>query len=70
MVHAIMYSYYAIRASGNKTPKFIPICITTLQILQMVAGKCEFETSELKTSILGDFGVHLDRTILIEVVES
>jgi len=38
MVHAIMYSYYAIRASGHKTPKFIPICITTAQILQMVAG--------------------------------
>ena len=38
MVHAIMYSYYTIRASGNRTPKFIPICITTCQILQMVAG--------------------------------
>eukprot|EP00116_Pleurobrachia_bachei_P003787 sb/3464049/ len=38
MVHAIMYSYYAMRASGRRPPKFIPIGITTLQILQMFAG--------------------------------
>jgi elongation of very long chain fatty acids protein 6 len=37
-VHAVMYSYYTLRATGRRTPKFIPICITSLQILQMVAG--------------------------------
>ena len=39
MVHAIMYSYYTIRASGKRTPKFIPLFITTCQISQMVAGR-------------------------------
>ena len=34
-----MYSYYALRATGRRTPGFIPKFITTVQILQMVAGK-------------------------------
>jgi len=37
-VHGIMYSYYALRATGRRTPGFIPKFITTVQILQMVAG--------------------------------
>ncbi len=38
VVHSIMYSYYAFRAAGIKPPTFIPMCITTLQILQMIMG--------------------------------
>jgi len=37
-VHAIMYSYYALRAYGLKPPRFVNVCITALQILQMVVG--------------------------------
>lgn len=42
-VHGIMYSYYALRATGRRTPGFIPKFITTVQILQMVAGKNKME---------------------------
>ena len=38
-VHSIMYLYYATRASGwVRVPKFVNILITTIQLLQMVAG--------------------------------
>uniref|UniRef100_A0A7E4W509 Elongation of very long chain fatty acids protein n=1 Tax=Panagrellus redivivus TaxID=6233 RepID=A0A7E4W509_PANRE len=38
LVHAIMYSYYAIRALHVRPPKFISMMVTVLQILQMVVG--------------------------------
>lgn len=37
-IHASMYTYYAVRASGRKLPKFISVFITSSQIIQMVAG--------------------------------
>jgi len=37
-IHAAMYTYYAVRASGHKLPKFISVIITSSQIVQMVAG--------------------------------
>ena len=37
-VHAIMYSYYAYRASGRNLPRWIARCITTLQLSQMFLG--------------------------------
>jgi hypothetical protein len=33
-----MYSYYAFRAMRFRIPKFVNICITTMQISQMVVG--------------------------------
>ena len=35
-VHALMYSYYAVRASRVKVPKPLAMVITLLQLLQMV----------------------------------
>ena len=37
-VHAIMYAYYAIKASGRHPPRWIARCITTIQLSQMFAG--------------------------------
>lgn len=37
-VHAIMYSYYALRAMGYSPPRRIAMVITSLQLLQMVIG--------------------------------
>ena len=37
-VHSVMYTYYALASIGIRTPKFISMSITTLQILQMVGG--------------------------------
>ena len=37
-VHAIMYSYYAIKASGRNPPRWIARAITTLQLSQMFLG--------------------------------
>ncbi|GMT24916.1 hypothetical protein PFISCL1PPCAC_16213 [Pristionchus fissidentatus] len=37
-VHAVMYSYYAIRSLKWRTPKWIAMLITVLQISQMIAG--------------------------------
>ncbi|XP_049620298.1 elongation of very long chain fatty acids protein 3 [Suncus etruscus] len=37
-VHAIMYTYYTLKACHINTPRILPILITSLQILQMVAG--------------------------------
>jgi len=37
-VHALMYTYYAIRAYGIKVPQIINKCITALQIIQMIIG--------------------------------
>lgn len=38
-IHAIMYSYYAIKATGAvRIPKFINVIITALQIIQMIIG--------------------------------
>lgn len=39
IVHAIMYSYYAVRATGKiKVPKGVNIFITSIQIVQMVVN--------------------------------
>ncbi|XP_054153848.1 elongation of very long chain fatty acids protein 6-like [Oppia nitens] len=38
VVHAIMYSYYAVRAAGLRPPRFVAIAITASQILQMAVG--------------------------------
>lgn len=37
-VHAVMYSYYALRALRIRIPRALSMSITTLQILQMVVG--------------------------------
>lgn len=37
-VHAIMYSYYALRAMGYSPPRRFTMLITSLQLLQMVIG--------------------------------
>lgn len=37
-VHAIMYAYYAYRASGRNLPRWVARCITTLQLSQMFLG--------------------------------
>ena len=37
-VHSIMYAYYAIRTLGFLLPRFIPMCITGLQVTQMLVG--------------------------------
>lgn len=37
-VHAIMYTYYTLKACRINTPRILPILITSLQILQMVVG--------------------------------
>ena len=37
-VHAIMYAYYAVRASGRTPPKWVAKSITTIQLSQMFAG--------------------------------
>lgn len=38
LVHAIMYSYYALRALGVRIPRQLAMCITISQITQMVVG--------------------------------
>lgn len=37
-VHSLMYPYYAIRAAGVRPPKWVPMCVTTAQIVQMIMG--------------------------------
>lgn len=37
-VHAIMYAYYAVRASGRRPPRWIAKTITSIQLSQMFAG--------------------------------
>ncbi|XP_046884930.1 elongation of very long chain fatty acids protein 6-like [Hypomesus transpacificus] len=37
-VHALMYSYYAVRAAGLRVPRPFAVVITTMQIAQMVMG--------------------------------
>jgi len=37
-VHSLMYSYYAIRAWGVRTPKILSMAVTLLQLFQMVMG--------------------------------
>lgn len=37
-VHVVMYSYFAVRAFGIRTPPQLAVCITVLQILQMAMG--------------------------------
>ncbi|XP_034050398.1 elongation of very long chain fatty acids protein 6-like [Thalassophryne amazonica] len=37
-VHSLMYTYYAIRASGMRVPRSCAMIITATQILQMVMG--------------------------------
>ncbi|XP_020818828.1 very long chain fatty acid elongase 3 [Phascolarctos cinereus] len=37
-IHALMYSYYTVKALGLKPPRILPMIITTLQITQMFVG--------------------------------
>ena len=37
-VHAIMYCYYAVKASGRSPPRWVAKTITTIQLSQMFAG--------------------------------
>ena len=37
-VHAVMYSYYALRALGVRIPRQLAMTITISQIIQMVMG--------------------------------
>lgn len=38
VVHSFMYTYYAFRAMRFSIPKWVSICITTMQITQMILG--------------------------------
>lgn len=38
VVHSVMYSYYALRASGRRTPSWVQQCITIMQLSQMFFG--------------------------------
>ncbi|KAM9701289.1 very long chain fatty acid elongase 6-like [Menidia menidia] len=38
LVHALMYSYYAARASGRRPPRPLAMAVTAAQILQMAMG--------------------------------
>ncbi|CAF1268578.1 unnamed protein product [Didymodactylos carnosus] len=38
LVHAIMYTYYALRALRFKIPRYVSMVITLLQLLQMIIG--------------------------------
>jgi len=38
MVHAMMYTYYALRAMKFRIPRPVAMCITSSQLLQMVIG--------------------------------
>lgn len=37
-VHAVMYSYYAVKASGRNPPRWVARCVTILQLSQMFFG--------------------------------
>lgn len=37
-VHAIMYTYYTLKAAKVRCPSMLPMLITSLQILQMFMG--------------------------------
>lgn len=37
-VHAVMYSYYAVKASGRNPPRWVARCITLIQLSQMFFG--------------------------------
>uniref|UniRef100_H2Z288 Elongation of very long chain fatty acids protein n=1 Tax=Ciona savignyi TaxID=51511 RepID=H2Z288_CIOSA len=38
LIHAFMYTYYAVRAAGVRLPRLISVFITASQIVQMVLG--------------------------------
>nr|WPC85592.1 elongation of very long chain fatty acids protein 3/6 [Hediste diversicolor] len=38
VVHSFMYTYYAFRAMRFCVPKWVSVCITTMQITQMILG--------------------------------
>ena len=38
IVHAVMYAYYAVKASGRNPPRWVARCITILQLSQMFFG--------------------------------
>lgn len=35
-VHSVMYSYFALRAMKYKLPNWVPMVVTSLQLIQMV----------------------------------
>jgi len=37
-VHSLMYTYYGLRAAGVKLPRKLAMCVTLLQISQMIMG--------------------------------
>ncbi|XP_074648627.1 very long chain fatty acid elongase 6-like [Tubulanus polymorphus] len=37
-IHAVMYTYYTLRALKIKLPVWINVCITSMQLMQMVVG--------------------------------
>jgi len=53
-VHAVMYTYYALRARGFRFPKWFPMTITCLQISQMVVG-CFIATQVYRVKSNGQF---------------
>uniref|UniRef100_A0A0K0FXQ2 Elongation of very long chain fatty acids protein n=1 Tax=Strongyloides venezuelensis TaxID=75913 RepID=A0A0K0FXQ2_STRVS len=38
LAHSFMYSYYALTALGYRPPKFVSMCVTTIQTTQMFLG--------------------------------
>uniref|UniRef100_A0A914X6P4 Elongation of very long chain fatty acids protein n=1 Tax=Plectus sambesii TaxID=2011161 RepID=A0A914X6P4_9BILA len=38
LAHSFMYTYYTITASGRKLPKYVSMCVTTVQTTQMLVG--------------------------------
>ncbi|KAK8773129.1 hypothetical protein V5799_012374 [Amblyomma americanum] len=38
VVHSLMYSYFALRSFGVRMPRWTGVCVTSLQIVQMLMG--------------------------------
>ncbi|CEF65288.1 Elongation of very long chain fatty acids protein [Strongyloides ratti] len=54
-VHSIMYFYYFVKSLNIKVPKFIPIIITSLQIIQFIMSCCGIINITYKRLFTQDF---------------
>jgi len=66
-VHALMYTYYTLKALRFKLPRSINVMLTTIQILQMILGLAVNLTSYSKKS-RGDFCQQTDSNLLASVL--